>query len=226
MELTISGYVSTAAPIAYPTTTTFQYALWESSPAYPISSVLVQNGFQWLNFTVVLTPGTYRFGTSTQVGTGVEPVVPLPVTAKVDAKLLMRIREVGLPETPSPFPTSDEERFEFLTQTVGPTPTAPDGDSDADGFPDAVDNCKLLTNLSQCDSDGDGFGNHCDADMNNNNTTNAQDYVLFRAQLGQPSVSPTYNYADLNCNVAVNSQDYVLFRGLLGSPPGPSGLVP
>jgi hypothetical protein len=62
--------------------------------------------------------------------------------------------------------------------------------------------------------------------MNNNGTTNAQDYVLFRAQLGQPSFSPTYNKADINCNGgAVNAQDYVLFRGLLGSTPGPSGLA-
>jgi hypothetical protein len=50
--------------------------------------------------------------------------------------------------------------------------------------------------------------------------------VLFRQQLGQPSVAPTYNKADFNCNTVVNSQDYVLFRGLLGSPPGPSGLHP
>ena len=48
----------------------------------------------------------------------------------------------------------------------------------------------------QCDSDGDGYGNRCDGDMNNT-TTNAQDYVLFRQQLGQPSVGPTYNKAAL-----------------------------
>ena len=99
-------------------------------------------------------------------------------------------------------------------------------DTDSDGIPDAGDNCTLIANPTQCDSDGDGFGNHCDGDLNNNGFTNTQDYVLFRAQLGQPSVDPTYNQADLNCSGSVNSQDYVLFRGLLGSPPGPSGLVP
>ena len=99
-------------------------------------------------------------------------------------------------------------------------------DTDGDGLPDELDNCTLVSNPSQCDSDGDGYGNHCDGDLNNNGFTNSQDYVLFRAQLGQPSVGPTYNQADLNCNGFVNAQDYVLFRqparrtvGSVGSAP-------
>jgi len=103
---------------------------------------------------------------------------------------------------------------------------APLPDADADGVPDATDNCTLVANPNQCDSDSDGYGNRCDGDMNNNGSTNAQDTVLFRQQLGQPSVGPTYNEADLNCNGAVNAQDTTLFRQRLGSPPGPSGLQP
>lgn len=99
-------------------------------------------------------------------------------------------------------------------------------DSDNDGLLDDVDNCTLVANPNQCDSDADGYGNRCDADMNNNGFTNAQDTGLFRQQLGQPSVGPTFNKADLNCNGAVNAQDTGLFRQLLGLPPGPSGLVP
>jgi len=64
-------------------------------------------------------------------------------------------------------------------------------------------------------------GNTCDGDLKNNGLTNAQDYVLFRAQLGQPSFAPAYNPADLNGNGFVNAQDHVMFRQLLGSPPGP-----
>ncbi len=98
-------------------------------------------------------------------------------------------------------------------------------DTDADGVQDVADNCLLKANNTgagaQCDSDADGFGNACDGDMNNNGVTNSQDYVLFRQQLGQPSVAPVYNKADINCNTVVNSQDYVLFRGLLGKPAGP-----
>jgi glucose/arabinose dehydrogenase len=99
-------------------------------------------------------------------------------------------------------------------------------DTDEDGIADSNDNCQAIANPAQCDSDNDGYGNHCDGDLNNNGFTNSQDYVLFRAQLGQPSVAPTFNQADLNCNGFVNSQDYVLFRGLLGKPSGPSGLTP
>ncbi|MBN8279917.1 MAG: thrombospondin type 3 repeat-containing protein [Gammaproteobacteria bacterium] len=96
-------------------------------------------------------------------------------------------------------------------------------DADGDGVVDVVDNCTLLPNPGQCDSDGDGFGNRCDGDLTNNGATNAQDTVVFRNRLGKPSTAPTYNAADLNCSGAVNAQDTVLFRLLLGSPPGPAG---
>jgi hypothetical protein len=99
-------------------------------------------------------------------------------------------------------------------------------DSDGDGVADSADNCTQVANTSQCDSDGDGYGNRCDGDMNNSGSTNAQDTTLYRQQLGQPSAGPGYNAADLNCSGAVNAQDTVILRTLLGSPPGPSGLAP
>ncbi len=98
-------------------------------------------------------------------------------------------------------------------------------DTDGDGIQDGFDNCIAVANPAQCDSDGDGYGNACDGDLNNNGTTNAQDTALFRAQLGQPSLSPAYNAADFNCNGAVNAQDAGLFRQRVGLPPGPSGLA-
>ncbi len=101
---------------------------------------------------------------------------------------------------------------------------APQVDTDGDGVVDALDNCRTLSNATQVDSDADGFGNRCDGDLNNNGSTNAQDTTLYRQQLGQPSVAPTYNKADINANGSVNAQDTTLFRQLLAAPPGPSGL--
>ncbi|MDH4023213.1 MAG: dockerin type I domain-containing protein, partial [Gammaproteobacteria bacterium] len=89
-----------------------------------------------------------------------------------------------------------------------------------------LDNCTQHANATQIDSDNDGFGNRCDGDINNNGSTNAFDTPLFRAQLGQPSVPPTYNAADINANGSVNAFDTPLFRQLLGQPPGPSGYAP
>ncbi|MEO7386548.1 MAG: choice-of-anchor R domain-containing protein [Gammaproteobacteria bacterium] len=98
-------------------------------------------------------------------------------------------------------------------------------DSDGDLRGDACDNCRTRANNTgpgaQCDSDDDGYGNRCDGDLNNNGATNAQDTILYRQLLGQPSVGPVYNKADINCNGAVNAQDTALYRQLLGVPPGP-----
>jgi len=97
-------------------------------------------------------------------------------------------------------------------------------DTDGDGVFDYQDNCQVAANPTQCDTEGDGYGNRCDADLNHNGIVNAQDTTLFRQQLGKASPAPKYNLADLNCNGVINAQDTTLFRGLLGLPPGPSAL--
>ncbi len=117
--------------------------------------------------------------------------------------------------TPGPSPCAADIALVGVSYLI----LAPDVDTDSDGVIDALDNCSARSNATQVDSDADGVGNRCDGDFNNNSVVNSQDYVLFRQQLGQPSVAPTYNKADINANGVVNSQDYVLFRGLLGSSP-------
>lgn len=103
------------------------------------------------------------------------------------------------------------------------SPYAPD--TDGDGLLDGVDNCTLVANPTQCDSDGDEIGNHCDGDLTDNGFTNAQDTVLLRQALGRTSTNGRYDAEDLNCNGAVNAQDVTIFRSLLGRPPGPSAYV-
>jgi hypothetical protein len=50
---------------------------------------------------------------------------------------------------------------------VGPNDTGTNplvADTDADGFSDSLDNCPVVANASQLNTDGDTFGNACDAD--------------------------------------------------------------
>jgi hypothetical protein len=119
-------------------------------------------------------------------------------------------------------------------------------DSDGDGVMDSVDNCKMHANsattpghqMSQQDTDQDGFGNRCDADFNNNGVVNAQDAGLFNQCLmasGKAATQPAglttstgtaCESMDLNDDGLVNSRDTALFNQLKQSPtPGPSGLA-
>lgn len=95
-------------------------------------------------------------------------------------------------------------------------------DSDADGIPDDLDNCIERANPSQLDTDGDGYGNACDPDFNNNGIVDSQDGALLRSRFG----STTHPDQDLNGNGIVDSQDGALLRSLFGQPPGPSALAP
>ena len=94
-------------------------------------------------------------------------------------------------------------------------------DTDFDGIPDPQDNCTLVPNPSQCDTNADGFGNHCDADLDNNGIVDKLDRFLLQAARG--ATGP--NDADLDCDGDVDSTDMNTLRDALGQPPGPSGLV-
>ena len=94
------------------------------------------------------------------------------------------------------------------------------GDSDGDGVCDAVDNCSLVANADQRDSDGDGIGNRCDADFDNNGVVNTLDLIRLKADFGKTGASLV---TDLNGDGVVNNTDLAIFKTLFGKPPGPSG---
>jgi hypothetical protein len=96
-------------------------------------------------------------------------------------------------------------------------------DADGDGVEDFEDNCTLLANAIQCDSDQDGYGNRCDADFNNNGFVNYADLGLLRVGFFGDSTAPDYNELDLDCDGMINSADLALFKTLFGQPPGPGG---
>ncbi len=90
-------------------------------------------------------------------------------------------------------------------------------DQDGDGVDDNLDNCILTANAGQQDTDGDGFGNACDADFNGNGIVDPADFSVIKAALGTPSPDQ-----DLNSNGIVDPADFSVAKSLLGKPPGPS----
>lgn len=102
-------------------------------------------------------------------------------------------------------------------------------DSDGDGVVDRGDNCVLVANgptipdaggFSQRDTDGDGFGNVCDADINNDCIVNATDLASMKINFFS-SESNT----DLNGDGFVNASDLGILKAMYFGPPGSSGLA-
>ena len=99
-----------------------------------------------------------------------------------------------------------------------PVSTMPD--SDYDSIPDAQDNCINQPNSDQRDSNGDGFGNVCDADLNNDCIVRIEDLGLFRIAFFSSDED-----ADFNGDGVVNFSDLGILRTQFFESPGPSGLV-
>ncbi len=96
-------------------------------------------------------------------------------------------------------------------------------DTDGDGIADDVDNCTTDVNPAQLDTDGDGHGNACDADLNNDCTVNFVDLGLLRTQFFQPGQA-----SDFNGDGITNFVDLGIFRLKIFQPVGPSpaGICP
>ena len=97
-----------------------------------------------------------------------------------------------------------------------------DVDTDGDGVPDDEDNCTAVPNSDQRDTNGDGFGNICDADLNNDLIVNATDLGLFKADFFAVGDLD----ADFNGDGVVNAIDLGIIKGGFFQPPGPSGIAP
>jgi hypothetical protein len=93
-------------------------------------------------------------------------------------------------------------------------------DTDEDGVIDALDSCINVANPGQEDSDGDGYGNACDADINNDCVVNFLDLGQLRSGFfGTDAV------LDFNGDGAVNFLDLGIMRQVFFGAPGPSGLT-
>jgi len=117
-----------------------------------------------------------------------------------------------------------EQPFAVLVAATR-APAAPD--RDGDGVPDAFDDCIDVPDgpaapgpfaLIQRDTNGDGYGNACDPDLNGDGIVNFADLarmknVFFRRDLD----------ADLNGDGIVNFADLTRLKKFFFKPPGPSG---
>ncbi|WP_049794576.1 dockerin type I domain-containing protein [Methylomonas methanica] len=104
---------------------------------------------------------------------------------------------------------------------AGSVVTPPASDTDGDGVPDNLDNCILVANANQRDTDGDGYGNICDPDFNQNRVVDPLDLNSLKAQFGKASANH-----DLNGNGVVDPLDLNILKSYWGKTPGPSGLQP
>ena len=93
-----------------------------------------------------------------------------------------------------------------ITTTEAAITTNPDGD-----------NCLLIQNPLQRDTDADGYGNYCDPDFNNDMIVNVADVAYFKKKFFTNDPD-----ADLNGDGVVNFGDLMILKLYLFEPPGPS----
>lgn len=94
-------------------------------------------------------------------------------------------------------------------------------DTDGDGVDDTLDNCSQLFNPDQRDTNGDGFGNACDADLNNDLIVNTIDLGIFRSVFFTNDAD-----ADFDGGGIVNAVDLGILRASFFQPPGPGAVSP
>jgi hypothetical protein len=95
-------------------------------------------------------------------------------------------------------------------------------DTDGDGTFDWLDNCKDVSNAAQIDTNGDGCGNRCDADFDNNGGVGVSDFGLWKSAFGQAAPGPPFNPdIDTDVNGGIGVSDFGTWKASFGGPPGP-----
>lgn len=85
-------------------------------------------------------------------------------------------------------------------------------DDDNDGVDNQLDNCPATSNVGQEEGDGDGIGNACDCDLNNDGNVNQLDFMQFRGLWGTADAT-----ADFDADGGVDQADFMILRGRWGT---------
>lgn len=90
----------------------------------------------------------------------------------------------------------------------------------------ANDNCVGISNPDQRDTDGDGYGNRCDPDLNNDGIVNFADLASFKKVFGFGSNDQYFDAdVDFDGSGRVDYEDLDILRAFFGKAPGPSGVA-
>ena len=90
-------------------------------------------------------------------------------------------------------------------------------DTDSDGVDDSIDNCIDIANTGQQDTDSDGHGNICDADIDQNCFTNFNDMTWMKSFFFSSNAN-----LDLDSSGFVNFDDLTIMKTMFFKAPGPS----
>lgn len=148
----------------------------------------------------------------------IKKIFPKTASAFVLAAYGLAASAADVPDTTGPAEFEDAaSSLAVLTEASGFILPASIIDTDNDSIPDVADNCVQAFNTYQRDSDGDGFGNMCDADLNNDGQVDGVDLEIMAKAYGAGN-----RHADLNGDDLVNVIDLGIMHGLFGRAPGPS----
>ena len=114
-----------------------------------------------------------------------------------------------------------DSAFNGSVATLGSFTIGTQTDSDGDGITDDADNCQLIENADQRDTNADGYGNACDPDLNNDGVVNVVDLGLLRLVFFTDDAD-----GDFNGDGVINVIDLGTLRSFFFMPPGPSGVAP
>ena len=87
---------------------------------------------------------------------------------------------------------------------------------------DVNDNCLVVPDPDQIDSNMEGYGNACDVDYDDDDLVGGPDFVLLSVNFGP--LPPGSEIYDATGDGVAGGPEFVLLSIEFGNPPGPSGL--